>query len=97
VAFAESDILKSIWLEMIMKTIQFKNIKRGILLTKSTKNQKLWVIVDSIEPKAQIQSAFNAIYGPMIKLKTVIGISNTKYNFSVEAWVLKETWIFPQE
>jgi hypothetical protein len=45
----------------------------------------------SISAIAWIQSAFSAIYGPIIKLKTVIGIRITKYNFSVLARLLNDT------
>ena len=41
-------------------------------------------------------SAFNAIYGQIIKLKTVIGIKIIKYNFSVVTLVQKDTWILQQ-
>ena len=50
-----------IWLDIIMNTIPFKNMRSGMLFTKLTKNQKLRVMVDPIEVKAQIPSELNAI------------------------------------
>ena len=52
--------------------------------------------VFSIKLRVWIQSDFSAIYGPTIKLNTVIGIKIIKYNFSVVARVLKVTWILQQ-
>lgn len=77
-----------------MKIIQFMNIQSGILFIKSTKNQKFWEIDDLMEVKATIQSALNAMYGHIIKLKTVTGTKIIKYNFSVDIRELKLTWIF---
>ena len=74
-----------------MKTIQFINIQNGRLFIKLTKNQKVLDKVDSIYPIALIQFALSAIYGPIIKLNTVIGTNIMKYSFSVELRVLKET------
>jgi hypothetical protein len=84
VAFADSDILKFIRLEIIMNAIQFANIRKGICLIKLDKNQNVLEIILSISQRAMIQSAFNAIYGPIIKLNTVIGTNIMKYNFSVD-------------
>ena len=58
-----------------------------------TKNEKFFERVVSMIPIVWIQSAFRAIYGQITKLNTVIGMSIMKYNFSVDVWVLKETWI----
>jgi hypothetical protein len=91
VAFAESDILKFIWLESMIKTIQFINIQNGKCLIKFTKNQKFPVNVFSMKFRTCIQSACNAIYGPITKLSTVIGIKMIKYNFSVVIRVLYDT------
>ncbi len=84
-AFAERDILKFIWLESIIKTIQFTNIQNGKCLINLTRNQKFQINVFSIKLRTWIQSAFNAIYGQIIKLKIVTGIKIIKYNFSVFA------------
>ena len=94
VAFAENDTLKLIWLDNIINTIQFINIQNGILFIKSTKNQKFWAIDVLMKVNATIQSALNAMYGHIIKLKTVIGTKIIKYNFSVVVRELKVTWIF---
>lgn len=75
----------------MIKAIPFTNIHKGILFIKLIKNQKLRLSVVSIKPIATIQSAFNAIYGQITKLKTVIGIRKIKYNFSVLERLLKET------
>jgi hypothetical protein len=79
-----------------MKTIQFINIQNGICLIKGAKNQNACVTVFCIKLRVWIPLAVSAIYGQMTKLKTVMGINNMKYNFSVVARVLKVTWILPQ-
>lgn len=94
VAFAENDTLKLIWLDNMIKIIQFINIQNGMLFIKLTKNQKFWAIDDLIEVKAIIQSALNAIYGQITKLKTVMGTKIIKYSFSVAVRELKVTCIF---
>ena len=73
--------------------IQFINIQNGRWFIKLTKNQKVLDNVDSIYPIALIQFALRAMYGPIIKLNTVIGTNIMKYNFSVELLEPKETWI----
>lgn len=96
VAFADTDILKLIWLDIMINTIQLMNIQNGICLINGVKNQNVCIIVLNRKFNVTIQSAFNAIYGQTMKLITVIGINIIKYNFSVQARVLKDTWILPQ-
>jgi hypothetical protein len=79
------------WLANIMKAIQFTNIRKGMWLIKLVKNQKVFESEVSMSAIAWIQSALSAMYGPIIKLKTVIGIRITKYNFSVLVRVLNDT------
>ena len=55
---------------------------------KLIKNQKVHVNDFSMKFRTLIQSACKAIYGPIMKLKTVIGIRIMKYNFSVLVRVL---------
>lgn len=93
VALADNDILKFIRLEIMIKTIQFINIQNGIWFIKLVKNQNVLEIIFSISQRAMIQLAFRAIYGPIIKLNTVIGTNIMKYSFSVDECVLKETEI----
>jgi hypothetical protein len=88
VAFAESDILKLIWLESMINAIQFTNIQNGIWFIKLIKNQKVHVIDFSIKFRTWIQFDCKAMYGPMMKLKTVMGIRIMKYSFSVLVRVL---------
>jgi hypothetical protein len=88
VAFAEREILKFIWLESIIKAIQLTNIQKGICFIKFIKNQNVHVKDFSIKFKTWIQFDCNAIYGPIMKLKTVMGIRMIKYSFSVLVRVL---------
>jgi hypothetical protein len=74
-----------------MNAIQFINIQKGICFIKLFKNQKFLERVFSMSAIAWIQSALSAIYGPMMKLRIVIGIRITKYNFSVLVRVLNDT------
>ena len=73
------------------------DVRANVTALKLFKNQKFLEMVFVISDIAWIQSAFSAIYGPIIKLRTVIGIRITKYNFSVVVRVLNDTWILPQE
>ena len=77
----------------MINTIQLTNIQKGICLMKGANNQNVWITVFSIKLRVWIQSDLRAIYGPITKLNTVIGIKIIKYNFSVVARVLKVTWI----
>ena len=97
VAFAESEILKFIRLDNIIKATQFINIQSEICWINGYKKEKFLIIKFSIVFKVSIQLACNAIYGPIIKLMTVIGIRITKYNFSVVIVVLKDIWILQQQ
>ena len=55
---------------------------------KLTRNQKVHVNDFSMKFSTWIQFDCKAMYGPMIKLKTVMGIRIMKYNFSVLVRVL---------
>ena len=76
------------WLESMMKAIQFTNIQNGIWFIELIKNQKVHVIDFPIKFRTWIQSDCRAMYGHMMKLKTVMGMRMIKYNFSVLVRVL---------
>lgn len=96
VALAEREILKFTRLDMIINISQFKNIRNGKWFIKVHKNQKVLPSQFCKSERVSIPFAINAIYGPQIKLKTVMGIRTIKYNFSVVALLPKDTWILPQ-
>lgn len=82
---------------MIIKSNQLINIQNGKWWINLCINQKVPVNDVSIKDRVWIQSACKAIYGPTIKLRTVIGIKMIKYNFSVDVRVPKDTCIVEHE